>query len=128
MNNQALSVELPLGPDSPGWARQALAEFRGYVSEEAFIDLQLVVSELVADAVLGASEASEIKLRIEIQEGRIHVLVREGAQAYKHRSRRPELGEAGWGMYLTRILARRWGTHHEGERGCVWVQMPLAAA
>jgi anti-sigma regulatory factor (Ser/Thr protein kinase) len=125
---ESLSVELPVEARSAAWAREALAEFRGRLDGDAFIDLQLIVSELVADAVRSDEESSEpIVLRIELRERHIHVTVREGARAYEPVSRRPQLGERGWGLHLAGVLAERWGSRHRADRGYVWLQMPLAA-
>jgi anti-sigma regulatory factor (Ser/Thr protein kinase) len=127
--SDTLSVDLPIRPESAQWAREAVDEFRDQLDESSLIDLKLMVSELVSDAVRAEpGDEHEIRIRIEVADRRIHVEVREGAIAYQLQSRRPEPGEKGWGLYLTRILADRWGTHHEGKRGCVWLQMPLAAA
>ena len=128
--SDSLFIELPIRPESARWAREALAEFRDHLDEASFIDLQLMVSELVSDAVRAEAEDEqhEIAIRIEARDELIHVEVREGEIAYRLRSRRPEPGERGFGLYLIRILADRWGTRHEGERGCVWLQMPMAAA
>lgn len=126
--SDTLSVDLPIRPESARWAREAVEEFRDQLDEASLIDLKLMVSELVADAVRAEpADAHEIRIRIEVVDRRIHLEVREGAIAYQLRSRRPEPGENGWGIYLTRILADRWGTHHQGKEGCVWLQMPLAA-
>lgn len=124
-----LSIELPIRPESARWAREAVGEFRDRLDESSFLDLQLMVSELVSDAVRAEAEDAQhqIAIRIEARDRRIHAEVREGEIAYRFRSRRPEPGDRGFGLYLTRILADRWGTHHQDERGCVWLQMPLAA-
>jgi anti-sigma regulatory factor (Ser/Thr protein kinase) len=127
--SDSLSIELPIKPENAAWAREAVGEFRDHLDESSFIDLQLMVSELVADAVRAeAGKEQEIAIRIEARDRQIHVEVQEGAIAYRLRSRRPEPGEAGWGMYLIGMLADRWGTRHEGNRGCVWLQMRLAGA
>jgi anti-sigma regulatory factor (Ser/Thr protein kinase) len=124
-----LTVELPPKPESAGWSREALREFRDRLESDAFIDLQLVVSELVADAVRSEEKGSRpIILRFELDDRHLRIEVRDGAAAYELRPRRPELGERGWGVYLTRTLAQHWGSLHEDSRGCVWVEMPLAGA
>ena len=61
-------------------------------------------------------------------DGRIQAAVVEGALAYEPKSRRPQLGEAGWGVYLARALGHRWGSWHDAERGCVLVQMGLSGS
>jgi len=127
--SESLSIELPIRPESARWAREAVGEFRDHLDEPSLLDLQLMVSELVSDAVRAeAEDEHEIAIRIEARDELIHVEVREGEIAYRLRSRRPEPGERGFGLYLIRILADRWGTSHQGERGCVWLQMPMAAA
>jgi anti-sigma regulatory factor (Ser/Thr protein kinase) len=124
-----LSVDLPPRPESAGWARDALAEFRHYLDEEAYMDLRLVVSELVTDAILSDPEADdEITVQIGVQRARLHVSVRDGASAYEGDSERPRLGERGWGVYFARILTDWWGTQHNRDGGCVWLEMQLAHA
>ena len=98
-----LTVELPPKPESAGWSREALREFRDRLEGDAFVDLQLIVSELVADAVRSEEKDSRpITLRIELGDRHLRVEVRDGAAAYELRPRRPEFGERGWGVYLTR--------------------------
>jgi anti-sigma regulatory factor (Ser/Thr protein kinase) len=124
-----LTVELPAKPESAEWSREALREFRDRLEDDAFIDLQLVVSELVADAVRSEEKGSRpIVLRFEVNERHLRVEVSDGAAAYELRPRRPELGERGWGVYLTRVLAQHWGSLHDDSRGSVWVEMPLAGS
>jgi anti-sigma regulatory factor (Ser/Thr protein kinase) len=126
---ESLKVELPVNPESASRSREALAEFRGRLDREAFVDLRLIISELVADAVRAAQEPENpIALEVELRDGHIQVDVRDGAEAYELGSRRPELGERGWGVQFARILAQHWGSRHEGDRGRVWAQMPLAGA
>jgi anti-sigma regulatory factor (Ser/Thr protein kinase) len=124
-----LTVELPAKPESARWSREALREFRDRLEGDAFIDLQLLVSELVADAVRSEEKDSrQITLRIELGDRHLRVEVRDGAAAYELRPRRPELGEWGWGVYLTRTLARHWGSLHGDSHGSVWVEIPLAGS
>jgi hypothetical protein len=102
---ESLKLELPMRPTSAGWSREALTEFRDWLDREAFIDLRLIVSELVADAVRTGQEADgPIVLRAELRDGHIYVDVRDGAAAYELESR------------------------HEDTGACIWVQMPLAGA
>ena len=126
--SDTLSVELPLKPESASWAREALAEFRGYLDRASYIDVQLMLSELVSDAVLtNSDDGHAITVQIEVRLDRLHLSVLEGNFAYELSSSRPDAGERGWGIYLTRTLAEWWGTRHEDGRACVWFQMPIAA-
>ncbi len=95
-----LTVELPAKPESAGWSREALKEFRDRLESDAFIDLHLIVSELVAGAVRSEeTDSRPITLRIELGDRHLRVEVRDGAAAYELRPRRPELGERSWGVY-----------------------------
>jgi hypothetical protein len=125
--SDTLSIQMPVKPESAAWAREALGEFHEKLDRSSFIDLQLMVSELVADAIHAEpGDEHEIAVRVDVRDRRIHVEVEEGAIAYRLRSRRPEPGEPGWGTYLIGVLADRWGIHHQGERGYVWLEMGLA--
>ena len=127
--HESLKVELPAKAQSAGWSREAVAEFRDRLDRDAFIDLRLIVSELIADAVRSAKEPKNpIVLRVELRDGHIHVDVCDGAETYEPGPMPPELGERGWGVEFARIFAQHWGSRPEGDRGCVWAQMPLAGA
>jgi anti-sigma regulatory factor (Ser/Thr protein kinase) len=129
MTKEALSIELPVRPESARKARETVAEFRDQLDGPTHNDLRLVVSELVADAVRAEVDGSHrVRIRIEARDGRIRATVIEGALAYELKSRRPQLGEAGWGIYLARVLGLQWGTWHDAERGCVLIQMELSGS
>jgi len=126
---ESLKVELPVKPDSAGWSREALAEFRDRLDWNTFTDLQIIVSELVVDAVRDDHESDDqITLLIELLDRHIRVEMRDGAGAYEPQSERPEPGERGWGVHLAGLLGDNWRSWREGPRGCVSVQMPLAGA
>ena len=127
MIQEALSIELPVRPESARKAREAVTEFRDQLDEPTHNDLRLVVSELVADAVRAEPDSShDISLTIDVHDGGIRASVIEGVLAYELKSRRPRLGEPGWGIFLARALGHRWGTWHDPERGAVCVQMELS--
>jgi anti-sigma regulatory factor (Ser/Thr protein kinase) len=127
--SDSLSITLPIKPESAGWAREALAEFRDHLELGAFTDLRLIVSELVADAVRAEAEGSDsIDVRVEVRDRDIQVVVIDGEAAYRLPPRRPALGEPGWGFFLTRLLAARWEHQRDGARSGVCVEMPLAGA
>jgi anti-sigma regulatory factor (Ser/Thr protein kinase) len=91
--SDSLSITLPVKPESAGWAREALAEFRDHLELGAFTDLRLIVSELVADAVRAESEGSDsIDIRVEVRDRDIQVVVIDGEAAYRLPPRRPALG------------------------------------
>ena len=120
-------MELPVRPESASRAREAVTEFRGQLDGSTYNDLRLVVSELVADAVRDEADGTEaVRVGIEVRDRRIRASVIEGAVAYELKSRRPQLGERGWGIHLARALGQRWGRAHDAERGSIWVEMDLS--
>ena len=125
--SDTLAIDLAVKPDSASWAREALGEFRDYLDRASYIDVQLMLSELINDAVLSDTDLNRtIAVRFEVPRDRLHVSVTEGDEAYELDSRRPEPGERGWGPYLTRILAEWRGMKHEDNHGSVWFQIPVA--
>src|SRR5688572_1505054 len=124
----AVAIDLPLEPASARRAREQLEPFRGALDEDAFVDLRLMVSELVVDVLLAeeSSHDRRIELRAELRDGRVHAEVAEGRDAFRIPPGHPEPGEAGWGLYLVGRLASRWGIRREPQRSGVWLELPVA--
>jgi hypothetical protein len=121
-------MELPVRPESVRRAREAVTVFRDQLDEPTYNDLRLVVSELVADAVrVEVQGIHDLSVMIEVGDGRTWASVSDGVGAFKLRSRRPELGESGWGIHLARALARRWGTRYEATHCSIWIEMERPA-
>ena len=123
----AVAIDLPLEPGSARRAREQLEPFRKSLGE-TFSDLRLLVSELVVEALNIDSEAenTRIELQAELHDDRVRVEVAAGGAAFRLPSRRPEPGEAGWGLLLVQRLSSRWGIRREPERASVWLELPLA--
>jgi len=124
----AVAIDLPLEPGSARRAREQLEPFRKSLGERSFFDLRLLVSELVVEAlnIDSGAEGARIELRAELRDDRVHVEVADGGAAFRLPSRRPEPGEAGWGLHLVQRLSSRWGIRREPQRASVWLEMPLA--
>jgi anti-sigma regulatory factor (Ser/Thr protein kinase) len=124
----AVAIDLPLEAGSARRARERLEPFRKPLGERSFFDLRLLVSELVVEAlnIDSGTEGATIELRAELRDDRVHVEVADGGAAFRLPSRRPEPGEAGWGLHLVQRLSSRWGVRREPERASVWLEMPLA--
>jgi two-component sensor histidine kinase len=125
--SQAVAIDLPPEPESAGRAREQMKQFRTSVGERTFIDLCLLVDELVVEALHGPSDdgpaATGIQLRAELDGDRINVVVVEGSGAYRLPSRRPEPGDPGFGLHLVQRLSDRWGIRREGGRATVWLEL-----
>ena len=122
-----ITVDLPLEQESPGRAREHLIAYRGLLDETSFIDLRLLVSELVVEALKATPNAQDrkIELRAGHDDHRVHVEV--SSAAYRLPSRHPKPGDMGWGICLVEQLSGRWGFRHEPDKATVWLDLPCAA-
>ena len=123
--SDAVAIDLPLEPASARRAREHLEPFRETLDEIAFFDLQLLVSELVVEALNAASKAHDarVALRAEFRGGRIRAEVANGRGAFRLPPGRPEPGDLGLGLYLVARLSRRWGLRRGPESSSVWLEV-----
>lgn len=128
----AVAIDLPLEPESARRAREQLKPFRSSINEPTFIDLCLLVDELVVEAIHGGEDGGEsedgaspeaIEVRAEVDDSRVRVAVAEGGGSYRLPSRRPEPGDPGFGLHLVQRLSDRWGIRREHDRATVWLEL-----
>src|SRR3954451_3189448 len=122
MNDEALlSLDLPSRPEAPAAARKALTSLNGalhLISSERLRDAQLLISEVVANAVRhGSSDADVVGIRVRATEDVMRVEVSDLGQGFD-----PTLtpghsldGSGGWGLEIVAALAHRWGVDHQPE-------------
>jgi anti-sigma regulatory factor (Ser/Thr protein kinase) len=124
--SEAVAIDLPLAPESARRAREQLKSFRSKVDEATFIDLCLLVDELVVEALHGSSDGKapyDIRLRAQLDHDRVHVAMEEGGGAYHLPSRRPEPGDPGFGLHLVQRLSDRWGIRRDRDQATVWLDL-----
>jgi anti-sigma regulatory factor (Ser/Thr protein kinase) len=127
--SDTVAIKLPPEPESARRAREQLNCFRDSIDATSFIDLRLLVGELVVEALSAETESARgagvkpIEMRAELDADRIRVSVAEGGGAYRLPSRRPEPGDTGFGLHLVQRLSDRWGMRHEHDRAMVWLEM-----
>jgi hypothetical protein len=128
--SKELTLDLPIDAGSPKLARDGLRELCPDLDQSALIDAQWMVSELLADALRCAPdpELTSMTVHAERREDTIQVSVSDGPAAFRLLSRRPQLGETGWGIHLVGLLAAHWGVRRDRRGGDVWFQVPLAHA
>ena len=129
----AVAIDLPLEPESARRAREQLKTFRTAVDETTFVDLCLLVNELVVEALHGSEDASHgsedavapyhVRLQADLDRDRIRVVMAEGSGAYHLPSRRPSPGDPGFGLHLVQRLSDRWGIRREPDRAIVWLEL-----
>lgn len=122
-----LNVELPVDPRSPGEARRELAALAADLPDDLRWDLQLLVSELVANSVRHAALDREdiIMLRARIVDTSIRVEVSDHGHGFQP-ERPTRNGEARSGLWLVNRLADRWGVVRDGST-LVWFETDLQA-
>jgi serine/threonine-protein kinase RsbW len=123
-----IRVVIAGGDKAAGHARRELAaRLSAALPAEVLGDLQLLVTEIVANAVRhgGVTEDGQIDLRVLVSDHRVRVEMRDtGIQADPH-LRTPDLGGGGgFGMLLVSRMSERWGVDHE-PNVVMWFELAL---
>jgi anti-sigma regulatory factor (Ser/Thr protein kinase) len=124
-----LELQIPRGEGAPADARLAVEELRErrHLPDSLSPDLQLLVSEIVTNAVLQPAQraAAPLVLTAYVGEDRVRVALVDSGHGFGRGSKR-EAG--GYGPFLLERLASRWGVdqleQNTGTR--VWFELPLA--
>lgn len=108
-----LHLDLPARSGAVAAARSAVDELAPHLTDRQLVDLRLLVSEVVTNAVRHArsGEGGRIELIVENCPDGLRVEVRDGGSGFvapAHPVPR-ESGAGGWGLVLVQRLARRWG-------------------
>jgi anti-sigma regulatory factor (Ser/Thr protein kinase) len=126
-----LVLRLPRRPEAPAAARKALASLNSdlhLISETRLKDAQLLVTELVANAVRYGRD--DVAMRVSATSDTLHVEVRDAGPEFAPDglpSPSTERG-GGWGLRIVELLAHRWGVEGHGERVRVWFELDRPAA
>jgi anti-sigma regulatory factor (Ser/Thr protein kinase) len=123
-----LSLDLPSRPAAAGAARKALTALNGslhLVSPERLMDAQLLISEVVTNAVRHGGDGEEpIQVLVHANPETMRVEVRDQGPGFDPAQiplPSPEATER-WGLQLVAALAHRWGA--DRERGTVvWFEI-----
>ena len=123
-----VDITLPAEPAAVPEARRALAALQPSLPEATWLDLRLLVSEVVTNAVrhTGAATGAELRLVATQQDGVVRVEVHdEGAGFAAPAEPQPRAaGTSGWGLFLVQKLSRSWGTAPEPDAH-VWFELEL---
>jgi serine/threonine-protein kinase RsbW len=125
-----LERELPVAPEAASEARHALDGLSSGLPDGRMRDVQLLVSELVTNAVRHANLAAGdvIGLVIEVAEQKLRVEVHDAGGGFIPSTPSPDPARpSGWGLYLVAELADRWGVD-SNERTLVWFELDRRAA
>jgi anti-sigma regulatory factor (Ser/Thr protein kinase) len=122
--------DLPSDVEFVAEARQlAAGQLEAWGLTEAAFVTELVVSELVTNAIRYGTEP--IQLRLIYQEGAndgaLICEVSDGNSTSPHLRRARIFDEGGRGLLLVAQLTTRWGTRHHATGKTIWTEQALAA-
>ncbi|GAA0370794.1 SpoIIE family protein phosphatase [Actinoallomurus spadix] len=116
------SRRLPPRPESAALARRFVRSALRDVAPELLDTAQLLVSELVTNAVIHAR--TEIEVRAWVAAGRVHVRVGDHRPCRGLVQRRLHpYATTGWGLVLVEQLAADRGVRIEGDRKTAWFEL-----
>jgi two-component sensor histidine kinase len=127
METFAVEADVPGGPHAALRARRLVREeLSGHVPEAVMPDVELLVTELVANGVRhgGADRAeSALHLVFERRRAALHVEVTNPDQQGTVAPRAPDMtGGGGLGLHIVERLSNRWGVRHD-PRTAVWFEL-----
>jgi len=118
------SVELPLDHTAAGRARRFVGQtLRSWGCDGLVADTELLVSELVTNAILHARSPATVTIDRDTTSIRVAVCDASSAQP-RVRDYGPR-AVTGRGMMLVDRIAERWGVDVNGRGKCVWFEVNL---
>jgi integral membrane sensor domain MASE1/anti-sigma regulatory factor (Ser/Thr protein kinase) len=105
-------TRLPGRPGAVPRAREAIGELEPGLERAVFVNVRLLVSELVTNSVRHAHTpaSASLELRATVFADHVRVEVGDDGQGFDPREQAPSRdNSSGWGLYLVDQLADRWG-------------------
>jgi anti-sigma regulatory factor (Ser/Thr protein kinase) len=124
------AVTLPGDLDAGRVARRAFEAQYPSLSQSLRDDLALLVTELVANAVVhGGGRNQPLQLEFGRRNGSIHVAVVDPGTDFEAPPR-PTHGDSsgGWGLFLVDRIAQRWGVSPGPSGTRVWFELSAGVA
>jgi anti-sigma regulatory factor (Ser/Thr protein kinase) len=118
-------VDLRRDPDSAAEARRALGEVSDHLPPRRLEDARLLVSELVTNAIRHAGLDDDDVIRLVVVSGdrALRIEVCDPGPGFDAGEPTPDPARpTGWGLYLVRELADRWGVERN-ELTRVWFEL-----
>ena len=123
-----LKLNLPARPEAAGAARKALAALNGslhLVSEARLRDAEMLVTELVSNAVrYGSHAGDEVSIVARATSSVLRVEVRDFGSSFDPGDLAAPSTDhgGGWGLQIVARLAHRWGVS-VGRTSTVWFEI-----
>jgi anti-sigma regulatory factor (Ser/Thr protein kinase) len=106
-------------------ARHSLVELESDLPPETMARLRLLVTELVANSVRHA-RGTPISVTVTLDDQRVRTEVSDVGAGFNPPEADPNpLKTAGWGLFLVRKIAARWGS--DPATGTVWFELERQA-
>ena len=118
---RAHAVELPSSEKAPSRGRRFARELLADVDQALVADVELLVSELVTNAILHTD--SNPRLAIDIRRDRIRVEVYDGDPSPPVQRSPRVTDPGGRGLQFVRDLSSRWGYSPSGTGKVVWLDI-----
>ncbi|OKK08975.1 SpoIIE family protein phosphatase/ATP-binding protein [Streptomyces sp. CB02400] len=117
--------DVPSDPSAVGGVRSAVTRtMAGWGLEEESFVTELIISELVTNAVRHASPPIRVRL---IRDRALICEVSDGSSTSPHLRRATTTDEGGRGLFLVAGFAERWGTRYTADGKVIWTEQPLPA-
>src|SRR4051794_5636948 len=127
LDDALLTLSLPQRPEAASAARKALAALNGdlhLISSERLADAQLLVTELVTNAVR-ASTTDAVQLRVQATDKALRVEVANSGGPFDPATlpMPTSLRAGGWGLRIVDVVAKRWGVERTEAGVNVWFEL-----
>jgi anti-sigma regulatory factor (Ser/Thr protein kinase) len=115
------------GPRAVGAAREAVIDHTEGLPTETVEDLELLVSEVVTNAVIHgrAHRDRTIELRLREEPGLLRVEVSDEGPGFDRHTLSPR-DEGGWGLLFVDKLADRWDVHRLDHQTVLWFEIDIS--
>ncbi|MBA4864137.1 SpoIIE family protein phosphatase [Streptomyces sp. PSKA54] len=121
--DRVASWDLPADPAVVARARQMTArQLAAWGLEDLTFTMELVVSELVTNAIRHASGPLRLRLIMELA---LICEVSDTGSSAPHLRHPRTTDEGGRGLFLVSQLTRRWGTRYTTNGKIIWAEQPL---
>ncbi|MGW1953427.1 SpoIIE family protein phosphatase [Streptomyces sp. NPDC001920] len=124
--SQVAAWDVPADPSAVAQARKdALAQLDAWDLEDAAFVTELVVSELVTNAIRHAQPPIQLRLIHLAHDSSLICEVTDGDSTSPHLRRARTYDEGGRGLLLVAQLTRRWGTRQTPKGKTIWTEQAL---
>ncbi|MET8331994.1 SpoIIE family protein phosphatase [Streptomyces sp. NPDC005181] len=125
--DRVLTCGLPADPEAAPIARAAARRQLNVwgVDEETAFTTELIVSELVGNAVRYGAPPLQLRL---IFERMLTCEVSDAATSAPHVKHARTIDETGRGLFIIATLANQWGTRYQAQGKTIWAEQPTGVS